>query len=281
MVQVLLFRNLNQTFQGFGMHEGLIIAASGGVKQQLKLDVLANNLANLNNAGFKSDGLVFREIYPPFDEDSGVEASRNALLPPNDSNKNVAYVAIDNHYTDHSQGLFQQTGNPLDLAMDGEGFFEVDTPSGLRYTRNGNFSLNKEKHIITQDGNYLLDSNQQKIKIEDTDGEIDISSDGTISVGNGLGIQTAGTIRLVAFEDPKVLSKEGNGLYKIMDNEVKPQVTDKTKVAQGILERSNVNSIEEMTKMITAIRGFEAYQKVIQSIDEADDEAVNSIGRVV
>ena len=263
------------------MHEGLIIAASGGVKQQLKLDVLANNLANLNNAGFKSDGLVFREIYPPFDEDSSIEASRNALLPPNDSNKNVAYVAVDNQYTDYSQGLFQQTGNPLDLAMEGEGFFEVDTPNGPRYTRNGNFSMNKEKYIITQDGNYLLDSNQQKIKIEDTDGEIDIASDGTISVGNGFGNQPAGIIRLVAFEDPKMLSKEGNGLYKIMDNEVKPQVTDKARIAQGVLERSNVNSIEEMTKMITAIRGFEAYQKVIQSIDEADDEAVNSIGRVV
>ena len=77
------------------------------------------------------------------------------------------------------------------------------------------------------------------------------------------------------------MAKEGNGLYKIMDNKIKPLVTDKIEVKQGVLEQSNVNTIEEMTKMITAIRGFEAYQKVIQTIDEADDQAVNSIGRVV
>ena len=77
------------------MHEGLIIAASGGIKQQVKMDVLANNMANMNNAGFKSDGLVFREIMPPFDDNSSIEASKNALLSPHDSNGNVAYVAVD------------------------------------------------------------------------------------------------------------------------------------------------------------------------------------------
>ena len=262
------------------MHEGLIIAASGGIKQQVKMDVLANNMANLNNAGFKSDGLVFREIYPPFDEDSSAEASKNALLPPNDSSANVAYVAVDTLYTDHSQGTFHATGNPLDLALEGEGFFEVDTPNGVRYTRNGNFSM-KDKFLVTQDGNYLLDTNKQKIKIEDATGDIDVGSDGLITLGSGFGNIPAGTIRLVKFEDLKALAKEGNGLYKIIDNEAKPLKADNVRIAQGVLERSNVNTIEEMTKMITAIRGFEAYQKVIQTIDEADDQAVNSIGRVV
>ena len=263
------------------MHEGLIIAASGGVKQQLKMDVLANNLANLNNAGFKSDGLVFREIYPPFDEDSSADASKNALLPPNDSNENVAYVAVDTIYTDHSQGILHRTDNPLDLALEGDGYFEVNTPQGIRYTRNGNFRLDTGKFLVTQDGNFVLDSNEQKMKIEDNGGLIDIGPDGTITVGKGMGNEQAGKIRLVKFEDPQVLAKEGNGLYKIMDNKIKPLVTDKIQVKQGVLEQSNVNTIEEMTKMITAIRGFEAYQKVIQTIDEADDQAVNSIGRVV
>ena len=143
------------------MHEGLIIAASGGVKQQHKLDVLANNLANLNNAGYKSDGLVFREIYPPFDKDSSVEASKNTLLPPNDSNENVAYVAVDNIYTDHSQGIFHKTGNPFDLALEGEGYFQVETPQGIRFTRNGNFRMDTENYLVTQDGNYILDTNKQ------------------------------------------------------------------------------------------------------------------------
>ena len=263
------------------MHEGLIIAASGGVKQQLKMDVLANNMANLNNAGFKSEGLVFREIFPPFVEDSNADASKNALLPPNDSNENVAYVAVDTLYTDHSQGIFHKTDNPLDLALEGDGFFEVETPQGIRYTRNGNFRLDTGKYVVTQDGNFLLDTNKQKIKIEDNSATIDIGPDGTISMGNGFGNQVAGTLNLVKFEDARVLAKEGNGLYKIMDNKIKPLPADNIKVAQGVLERSNVNSIEEMTNMITAIRAFEAYQKVIQTIDEADDQAVNSIGRVV
>ena len=135
--------------------------------------------------------------------------------------------------------------------------------------------------MVTQDGNYVLDSEKQKIVIEANSGQIDISPDGIISVGNGLANQTLATIRFIKFEDPQVLAKEGNGLYKLMDNEVEPQATNETKVRQGFLERSNVNSIEEMTNMITAIRAFEAYQKVIQSLDEADDHAVNSIGRVV
>ena len=263
------------------MHEGLIIAASGGIKQQHKMDVLANNLANLNNAGFKSDGLVFREIMPPFDENSSVEASKNSLLPPNDSNANVAYVAVDKIYTDHSQGIFHKTDNPLDLALEGEGFFQVDTPQGRRYTRNGNFRLDTQEFLVTQDGNYILDSNKQKIKIEDQGGQIEVGTDGTITVGRGFGNEQKGKIGLVKFEDPTVLAKEGNGLYQVIDNQVKPIEAKNIKVSQGVLERSNVNSIEEMTKMITTIRAFEAYQKVIQTLDEADDKAVNSIGRLV
>ena len=263
------------------MHEGLIIAASGGVKQQVKMDVLANNLANLNSAGFKSDGLVFREIYRPFGEDPNADASKNASLPPNESNRNVAYVAVDNLYTDHSQGVFHNTGNPLDLALDGEGFFEVDTPQGPRYTRNGYFRLDTAGNLVTQDGNYVLGGDKQKIPIDATGGQINIAPDGVISVGMGLNNAVLGTISLIKFENPQVLAKEGNGLYKLLDNEVKPQQQTETRIAQGVLEQSNVNSIEEMTKMITTIRAFEAYQKVIQTLDEADDHSVNSIGRVV
>lgn len=263
------------------MHEGIMIAASAGAVQQIKLDVLANNLANLNNAGFKTDGLVFREIFPPFQGASSFENSRNVLLPANESSKNVAYVAIDNLYTDHSQGQFQKTGNSLDLALDGAGFFEVDTPQGLRYTRNGNFRLDTENNLVTQDGNYVMGDDQNQIKINTRDGSITVGTDGTISVGTGLENVVLGTIRLMKFNDTEALVKEGNGLYKIVGENVIPQTTKELSVSQGFLERSNVNSIVEMTKMITTIRAFESYQKVIQTIDEADEKAVNSIGRII
>ena len=167
------------------------------------------------------------------------------------------------------------------MALEGEGFFEIDTPQGLRYTRNGFFRLDTAGNIITQDGNYVLDEAKQKIAIEPNSGQISIAQDGIITVGEGLANLVVATIRVIKFEDPQVLAKEGNGLYKVMDNEAKPQATSETQIRQGFLERSNVNSIEEMTNMITAIRAFEAYQKVVQSLDETDDHAVNSIGRVV
>lgn len=263
------------------MHEGLIIAASGGVKQQIKMDVLANNMANMNSAGFKSDGLTFREIYPPFDEKSSVMAGQNSLQPPNDSSANVAYVAVDDFYTDHSQGIMQKTGNELDLSLEGEGFFQVKTPNGIRYTRNGNFRMDNQNNLVTQDGNFVLDESQQQITIDANGGQIAIGKAGNITVGRGLQNIQAGQISLNEFENQKVLVKEGNGLYQLMDPEVEPIQATNITVHQGYLERSNVNSIEEMTNMITAIRAFEAYQKVIQTLDEADDQAVNSIGRVV
>ena len=262
------------------MHEGLIIAASGGVKQQIKMDVLANNMANLNNAGFKADGLVFREIIPPFEGTSSINVGQNVALPPNETNKNVAYVAVDSSYTDHSQGLFHKTDNTFDLALDGLGFFEVETPQGLRYTRNGNFRTDTENRLVTQEGNFVLGDDNEKIKIDDQGGIVSILPDGTISVGRGLENQNIGTIRLVKFDDLEALGKEGSGLYKIMDNKVNPEKANTVKVRQGYLERSNVNSIHEMTNMITAVRAFESYQKVIQAIDEANDQSVNAIGRV-
>jgi flagellar basal-body rod protein FlgG len=166
------------------------------------------------------------------------------------------------------------------VAPEGEGLFEVETPQGLRYTRNGNFNLDKDQNLITQEGNFVLNDDKQKIQIDAAGGIISILPDGTISVGTGLENQNVGTIGLVKFNDMGALAKEGNGLYKVIDNNVKPEKADEIKVRQGFLDRSNVNSIEEMTNMITAIRAFEAYQKVIQTIDEADEAAVNTIGRV-
>ncbi len=237
LVRVLLILWKIKFFKGFVMHEGILIAASAGAKQQIKMDVLANNMANLNNAGFKSDGLVFREIFPPFKGDTSLEASRNVLLPPNESNRNVAYVAVADFYTDQSQGLFHKTGNALDLAIDGEGFFEVETPQGTRYTRNGNFRLDAENNLVTQDGNYVLDEAQNRIKITRNNRKISIGSNGVVSVGNGLQTVVVGTLRLAKFNDPGALIKEGNGLYKVVNENVAPEIPTKVAVRQGFLER--------------------------------------------
>lgn len=261
------------------MHESIFIAASAGIKQTKKMEMIAQNLANATNTGFKKDALVFKEMMPPFPPDTSLEAGKNVLLPPDKSNKNVSYVGITDSYTDFTPGATKKTGGALDLALDGEGFFKVETPDGLRYTRNGNLRLNTEKQLVNQNGNTILDKNDNVITI-DAPGAITIDSGGNISAGNGLANTRVGNIKIVKFENERALEKVGDGLYRSLEPESKEIEALETKVQQGFLENSNVSTVEEMTEMISTLRLFETYQKMIQSIDSMDDQSVNTIGRV-
>jgi flagellar basal-body rod protein FlgF len=261
------------------MHESIYIAASAGIKQARKMEVIAQNLANVNNTGYKKDALVFKEMMAPFKPDSGFEAGKNALLTPEKSNKNVSYVGITDYYTDFSTGGIKNTGGALDLALDGEGFFKVQTPDGPRYTRNGNFRLNTAKQLVNQNGNQVLDRNNAPVVI-DAPGEISIDGEGSVSVGTGLANTTITNIKLVNFENKKFLEKMGDGLYRhtgLAEDELE---ANDTKTRQGFLESSNVTAVEEMTEMVGTLRIFESYQKIIQSIDSMNDQSVNTIGRV-
>ena len=262
------------------MHEGIYIAASGAFKQERKLDVIANNLANMGNSGFKRDGLAFKELIPPFNSAGSVTAGLNTQQGSFTSKFPASYVGINALYTDTSNGVLRPTGNDLDLGLAGEGFFVVDTPQGQRYTRNGNLKIGVDGNLVTQEGYKLIGKNDEPIKIKSNGGQISIDGNGKITAGNGLQNEPIGNLKFVNFDDHSKLSKEGDGLFKISDPSVRQIATKNLKVHQGYLEASNVNSIEEMTNMIVTLRTFEAYQKVIQSIDQADDQAVNTIGRV-
>ena len=261
------------------MHESIYIAASAGIKQARKMEMIAQNLANVNNTGYKKDALVFKEMMPPFPPDSDLDAGKNILLSSDKSNKNVSYVGITDQYTDFSTGGIKKTGGVLDIALDGEGFFKVQTPDGPRYTRNGNFRLNTAKQLVNQKGNQVLDRNDTPVVI-DAPGKISIDGEGSISVGNGLANTTITNIKLVNFENKKFLEKVGDGLYrnKGLPEEELEAIDIKTR--QGFLESSNVTSVEEMTEMVGTLRIFESYQKIIQSIDSMNDQSVNTIGRV-
>ncbi len=152
MVQYLLSIVKKETKGPKEMHEGIYIAASAGIKQGKKMEVIANNLANVNTTGYKRDRLAFKELMPPFPPDSGLEAGKNVLLPPDKSNLNVSYVAVTDQYIDHKSGELKQTGAPLDLALNGEGFFSVQTQEGINYTRNGNFRLDTANRLDNQKG---------------------------------------------------------------------------------------------------------------------------------
>lgn len=261
------------------MIEGLYIAASGAAKQQRKLDIISNNLANLNNSGYKKDQLVFETLLAPFKEDLSFEASRTALLPSAISNDSIAYVGVSDFSTNHSQGPLLKTDNALNVALDGDGFFSVQTDAGVRYTRKGDFKLGNNRQLQTQTGNAVL--SEQNLPINLPEGSlISIDSAGGISVASPQGLTAVAKLKVVDFKDKSQLMKEGEGLYRATDQKAEGTASQATLIRQGFLEGSNVNSVEDMTNMVVTMRTFEAYQKVIQSIDRINNESVNNIGRV-
>jgi flagellar basal-body rod protein FlgF len=262
------------------MHEGIYIAASAGIKQSKKMEVIAQNLANVNSTGYKRDSLAFKELLTPFSPEKISESSNNKLLQPEKSNSNVSYVAVTDQYTDHKPGKFKQTNSELDMALDGSGYFSVSTEEGIRYTRNGNFRLDTENQIVNQKGQPVLNEQDEPIVITGEGTEISIDAYGNIFVGSGEKSANIGKIKFVDFDNKQTLKKLGDGIFYQSDTGAEEKPVNNTKLRQGFLEGSNVTATDEMTNMISTLRLFETYQKMIQSIDNMDDQSVNSIGRV-
>jgi flagellar basal-body rod protein FlgF len=262
------------------MQEGIYIAASASIKQSKKMEVIAQNLANVNSTGYKGDRLAFKELMTPFPTDKGSESTKNELLQHDKSNSNVSYVAVTEQYTDHETGKFEQTNAELDMALDGSGYFSLSTKDGIRYTRNGNFRLDTENQIVNQKGQPVLNEQGEPIVISGEGTEISIDGYGNIFVGSGERSENIGKIKFIDFENKQTLEKLGDGLFYQSDTEADEKPVNNTKLRQGFLEGSNVTATDEMTNMISTLRLFETYQKIIQSIDNMNDQSVNSIGRI-
>lgn len=262
------------------MQESLYIAASGGMIQQRKLETLANNLANVSTTGFKKDGLVFKEILPTLNPDLDFESTRTALLEPKYSQRSVSYAAVNGFTTHYKQGALLSTGNPLDVALEGDGFFAVQTNEGIRYTRKGNFHLDEGNRIVSASGQPLLSRGDQELVVPPNSGKVTIDAEGTISAGDAVQTITIGQLKIVQFQDKTQLQKEGESLFRQVWGDEPEQAPGLTTVKQGFTESSNVSVVEEMTKMIQTTRTFEAMQKLIQAVDDANGLSVNSIARV-
>jgi flagellar basal-body rod protein FlgG len=218
-------------------------AVQGALRQENHLEVLANHLANSSTTGFKAQVMSFDEM-------------------------------LQSHMTlDNRQGDLIATESPLDLAISGDGFFKIQTDQGIRYTRNGNFSLNVDGTLVTGEGDVVLgDSGPITI-----DGEvITINDAGEIDVDESI----VGTLKIVDFESTDQLRKEGNSLFVYSGSETDEIVPAYFNVSQGHLEQSNVESIREMTNMVATHRMYESFQKLIQTIDEMDTKAVSEVGKV-
>lgn len=281
------------------MSKGLWPAVSGSIAQSERVDTVANNLANADTAGFKRDQVAFQAVMA-----SAVAAAQKEGVPTKaytekDFHKldgsQTAYVATEGTYTDFSQGRAKLTGNPLDVALEGKGFLEVLGPQGVRYTRHGSLKLSPDGMLVTTEGFPVLSPGggqdaqggkpvpreelmARAIRIDTTKpgGRLTITTDGKIYQDKTQVSQLAVT----EFVDTKLLQKEGSSLFR---NDTAANVSPDasgTRVEQGTIETSNVNSVAEMVELLKANRMFEANEKVIRTYGDMEGRAVNDIGKL-
>ena len=249
------------------MADGIGDVIAGAMFQQLRLGVLSNNLANINTVGFKKD----QAVYEPFAaEDLTEDQVQEAIIAP-DLEKfaaNIPSTTIINF----EQGAVTLTGNKLDVAINGDGFFSIETPDGTQYTRKGNFTLNDQNELCTLEGLPVLGEGG-RITLESSN--IDIDEKGNIVENENV----IDTLKIVAFEK-NALIKHGEGRFKLKDENIAEIDPENLFVQQGYVEQSNVNAVKMMTEMIDTLRGFESYQKVITALSDVTSLAVNEVGDV-
>ncbi|KAF0219395.1 MAG: flagellar basal-body rod protein [Geobacteraceae bacterium] len=243
------------------MNSGMYAALSGNLASMRRLDVLTNNLANANTAGFKKDRLMFESLMTNAKD-----------LTQNVNPGNTPVLSGDRFYTDFSQGPLRQTGNTLDLALEGDGFFVIDTPQGRAYTRQGNFQRDGNGKLVTTDGFEVLGSGPITI----ASGKVDIDPRGSVVV-NGVPVAT---LQVVDFPKPYALQKIGNAMFVPSDPQATPQPVTNPRVTQGAIEDSNVSTIQEMAYLIETTRFFETCQRVVKSYDDMAGKAANELGRL-
>lgn len=270
------------------------VPLSGQIAQQRKVETIANNIANANTAGFKKDDVSFKEYLTILNKGTEDIDLPNKEFSPNDFYKTQsaenAKVEINGTYTVFEQGQLSPTGNPLDLAIHGDGFFEVLTPAGVRFTRKGILGLSKDAELVTEEGYKVLSKNtgpttpgkdtnnisnpaDRVIKIP-SDQKISITLDGKIFSGT-IPLQE---LSIVSFKNNQLLRKESGSLFlNLVDSNLK-NVED-SKIHQGFVEGSNVNTIHEMSELIKAHRHFDNIQKAIQTYDNITGRAVNDISK--
>jgi len=236
------------------------VALTNQVSLWNKLDMISNNIANMNTTGYKREEPVFSEYL------SKANNSTNNTL------NNTHFVQNLGTFRDISEGTFIPTGNDLDIAIHGDAFFSVRTDEGERYTKKGAFTINNENQITTNDGFVLLSNSNEPITIDPDETEITVTKDGSILQGT----QNIGKIKLVEFSDMKELSKTHSGLYKSQSHNPTKEATNSS-LEQGMIEKSNVNSIVEMTKLIEVQRAYERAQNVIDIEHERQSDAIQTL----
>jgi flagellar basal-body rod protein FlgG len=263
------------------MLRALYSAASGMSAQEMNIDNISNNLANANTTGYKMRRAQFQDLMYQTVVQPGSAAGQQTTVPTG-LQVGLGTRASSNEIV-FTQGAFSQTDNPLDMVIQGKGFFQVRRPSGeLAYTRAGNFHLDKDGAIVTSDGNPL----EPQITVPPAAGAISIAADGTVSytLPNQTAAQQAGQIQLANFQNPAGLNSLGGNLYAPTDSSGDATVGTPGgqeglgAIMQGYTEQSNVSIVEEFINLIQAQRGYEANSKVVTAANDMYQQ-VNSLIR--
>lgn len=225
------------------------------------MDVIANNLANLNTTAFKTETVLFEQFMTDVEMEDG-------------STEQVSLVHDYGNLRNTAEGSFYETGSDLDVAIRGDGFLVALTPDGeQRFTRNGSLSIDETGQLIARSGDPILDSDGNPIIMSDQDHHLTIAKDGTISTDAG----PKGSLMMVRFDNEQMMFKTGNGTYK---TEELPLPAEGVTLIQGMLERSNVSSILEMTKMIDVSRAYMSAAKAMETNGQLVQKAINELAAV-
>ena len=234
------------------MSSGMYSALSGNLARMQGMETFSNNLSNVNTSGYKRDRLAFESYL------SGAGQTTTG--------KGLNFTRLQRSFTDFTPGTNRHTGNSLDLAIDGEGFFKVKRGNEFLYTRNGVFHLSADGTLLTNSDMEVVGENGQPLTIPADAFSID--EEGKI-LAEGAEV---GRIGVFTVEAPNTLTKEGGSMFKLPADQL-DQVADNPKVLQGYLETSNVNMMEEMVLMMEALRAFEAHQKMIKTYGKIGSKA--------
>lgn len=258
------------------MLKGLYTAYTGMLNEQHRMDTLTNNLANADTVGFKKEGATsqaFADLLAVKIKDASIGMKLAQPLGYNNPG-----VKIGENYTDFTQGSYRVTGNTYDLALNGNGFFTIEFTNkagetSTMYTRAGQFTLNREGYLVTEDGDYVLDTQSRRIRLNTlTDSRID--QDGTI-YQNGVAVARIG---LTDFEDYNYLEKYAETYYRPVEGAAFTPAN--ATINSGYLEMANVQIVSEMVNLIAITRAYESNQKIIQTYDSSLEIAVNQLGKV-
>lgn len=241
------------------MENTLLVALSRQLAMTRQMSVIANNLANMNTAGYKAESALFEEFMMPVAREQSPD-------------KTISFVQDFGLNRNLSGGRLETTDNPLDLAISGDGYFKVETQSGTQYTRDGHLQLDSQGRLVNSSGNPILTTSGSQLTFTTADGPISIASDGTISTDQG----NRGKIGLVQFENPRLLQKTGNNLYQTEEPE---QPVRNPAILQGALEMSNVQPIVEMTNMIEVLRSYSAAADMVEKADQLERRAIAALGK--